>query len=509
MTYTFKHGDRPLDGYTIQRGVGRGGFGEVYYAVSDGGKEVALKYLRDNPAVELRGVSHCLNLKDPRLVTIFDVRKNDRDEHFIVMEYIAGPSLRDLLIAEPDGLGLQKAAYFLREIGRGLSFLHERGIVHRDLKPGNIFFEDGRVKIGDYGLAKFISTSKHSVQTASVGTVHYMAPEIATGSYSQSVDVYALGVILYEMLLGRVPFDGATMGEVLMKHLMTQPEVEALPTPFPDVIRMALAKDPKERFQSVEEMVQAVFGEPSIEASVAGFDAASLRNVAAAIDLKGVREAHETLRPAVASGDRPIPTTPQAASEAPAAIDRRGWRPSIGSIILGLITLAACYLFVSRGHPWLGFGVLMIGWGYLYDKEQRSAKSAATFTVTTGGAAQGLIEIPLRRSFVAGKRNDLGEVLTRYLVSLGYARADVDDYSDGLLWAFKDEETETVTVRIAAYEIPDGYHLTCTAYADDPDDLSHDARKSIARDVDGLDALLRSLGDSRTGTTVAEAARVG
>ncbi|MCP4594694.1 MAG: protein kinase, partial [bacterium] len=110
MAFTFKHGDKPLAGFTIQRGVGRGGFGEVYYAVSDGGREVALKYLRDNPAIELRGVSHCMNLKSPHLVTIFDVKQNPEGEYFIIMEYVQGPSLRDLLVAEPNGMGPQKAA---------------------------------------------------------------------------------------------------------------------------------------------------------------------------------------------------------------------------------------------------------------------------------------------------------------------------------------------------------------------------------------------------------------
>ncbi len=276
MAYTFKHGDRPLDGYVIQRGVGRGGFGEVYYAVSDGGKEVALKYLRDNPAVELRGVAHCVNLKCPHLVSIFDVKQNAEGEYFIVMEYVSGPSLRDLLIAEPHGLGAQKAAYFVRELGKGLAYLHDRGIVHRDLKPGNIFYEDGYVKIGDYGLSKFISVSRHSAQTASVGTVHYMAPEVGSGSYQRGIDIYALGVILYEMLLGRVPFEGASMGEVLMKHLTAQPEVDQLPQPFPDVIRKALAKDPNDRYQTVDEMVEAIFDVDDVKQSVVGFDPVSL-----------------------------------------------------------------------------------------------------------------------------------------------------------------------------------------------------------------------------------------
>jgi hypothetical protein len=276
VAYTFKHGDRPLDGYVMQRGVGRGGFGEVYYAISDGGKEVALKYLRDNPSIELRGVSHCLNLKSPHLVSIFDVKQNADGEYFIVMEYVAGPSLRDLLIAEPKGLGAQKAAYFVREIAKGLAYLHDRGIVHRDLKPGNIFYEDGYVKIGDYGLSKFISVSRHSAQTASVGTVHYMAPEVGSGSYQRSIDIYALGVILYEMLLGRVPYEGSTMGEVLMKHLTAQPEVDELPPPFPDVIRKALAKDPNQRYQTVDEMVEAILDVDDIKQSVVGFNPVSL-----------------------------------------------------------------------------------------------------------------------------------------------------------------------------------------------------------------------------------------
>lgn len=283
MGFSFNQGDRPLAGYTIQRGVGRGGFGEVYYATSDGGKEVALKYLRENPAVELRGVSHCLNLKSPHLVTLYDIRQNDAGDWFVVMEYVSGPSLRDLLNAESAGLGAQKAAYFLREIGKGLAYLHDRGIVHRDLKPGNIFYEDGYVKIGDYGLAKLMAASQHSGQTVSVGTVHYMAPEVGSGNYDRTIDIYALGVMLYEMLLGRVPFSGATMGEVLMKHLTAQPAVDELPQPFPRVIRKALAKDPNDRYQTVQEMLSELFAVPAIDQSVAAFEPASLSTMAARV----------------------------------------------------------------------------------------------------------------------------------------------------------------------------------------------------------------------------------
>lgn len=287
----------------MQRAVGRGGFGEVYYAVSDGGREVALKYLRENPQVELRGTAHCINLKSPHLVTIFDVKKNADGDYFIIMEYVSGPSLRDILVAEPNGLGPQKTAFFVREIAKGLAYLHDRGIVHRDLKPGNIFYEEGYVKIGDYGLSKFISVSRHSAQTASVGTVHYMAPEVGTGNYHRGIDIYALGVMLYEMLLGKVPFEGSSMGEVLMKHLTVQPEVDDLPEPYGRVIRKALQKDPADRYQNVYEMVDDLLEVENVRTSLAGFNPASLSAAVA----RGAADASPSPSPSPNPAPRMIP----------------------------------------------------------------------------------------------------------------------------------------------------------------------------------------------------------
>jgi serine/threonine protein kinase len=178
-SYTYKHGDRPLEGYTIQRAAGRGGFGEVYYAVSDAGREVALKAITGFEQIELRGIGqlHEPQVAAPRL----DLRRppERQGRWFVIMEYVAGPNLRELLDESPAGLGPQKAAFFLREIGKGLSYLHDCGIVHRDLKPANIFFENGYAKIGDYGLSKAIAPTHHSGQTVTVGTVHYMAPRSA------------------------------------------------------------------------------------------------------------------------------------------------------------------------------------------------------------------------------------------------------------------------------------------------------------------------------------------
>jgi hypothetical protein len=284
--YQYQHGDRPLEGYTIQRAAGRGGFGEVYYAVSDSGREVAIKAVQNYEQIELRGISQCMNLKSPHLVTVFDVKYNDKNEPFVIMEYVSGPSLHDLLAESPHGLGVQKAAFFLREIAKSLSFLHECGIVHRDLKPSNIFYENGYVKVGDYGLAKAISASRHSGHTITVGTVHYMAPEIGAGSYNRSIDIYALGVLLYEMLTGDVPFIGSSPAEILMKHMTASPDLSHIAEPFARVIKKALAKDPSERYQTVQEMVEDLFGSENIRNSVSQFSPEELSVVAERIAAK-------------------------------------------------------------------------------------------------------------------------------------------------------------------------------------------------------------------------------
>ncbi len=285
--FTCQYGDRPLEGYTVHRGLGRGGFGEVYYALSDAGREVALKMIQGCEQIELRGVSQCMNLKSPHLVTIFDVRYNDQGRPFVIMEYVSGPSLRDLIDQSGGkGLGPQKAAYFLREIAKGLTYLHDCGIVHRDLKPANVFYEDGYVKIGDYGLSKAIQPGLRSGQTVTVGTVHYMAPEIGDGHYDSSIDIYALGAVLYEMLTGKPPYQGESLGEVLMKHLSGKLDVSGIEEPFASTISKAMAKDPSDRFETVGQMVESIFDEQHVRNSVSLFSPNSLSVVAGRVASK-------------------------------------------------------------------------------------------------------------------------------------------------------------------------------------------------------------------------------
>jgi serine/threonine protein kinase len=263
MKFTYPSGSRPLEGYTIKRGVGRGGFGEVYFATSDAGKEVALKLIRRNLEVELRGVTQCLNLKHPNLIDLYDIKTDDMGDQWVIMEYVSGESLEDVIDRNPKGLPVEEALYWMRGLCAGVAYLHDHGIVHRDLKPGNIFSDEGTVKIGDYGLAKFISCSRRSGQTESVGTVHYMAPEIANGRYGREIDTYALGIILFEMLTGHVPFEGESVGEVLMKHLTAEPELSVLQEPYYDIVKRALAKAPELRIKNVGELVAMLPGSQS------------------------------------------------------------------------------------------------------------------------------------------------------------------------------------------------------------------------------------------------------
>jgi hypothetical protein len=253
--FTYGSGSRPLEGYTIKRAIGRGGFGEVYYALTDAGKEVALKLITRNLDVERRGVMQCMNLKSPHLITIHDLRDNDEGDSFVIMEYVAGPSLQSVLERHPGGLPMDEVRHWLRGLVQGVAYLHDHGIVHRDLKPANLFLEEGVVKIGDYGLSKAITHSREPGHSQSVGTCHYMAPEIGTGKYHKPIDIYAIGVILYELITGRVPFDGESVQEVLMKHLTARPDLSPLPEPYRLIVGKALAKDPNHRQQRAVDLL--------------------------------------------------------------------------------------------------------------------------------------------------------------------------------------------------------------------------------------------------------------
>ncbi len=253
MKFTYATDAKPVDGFTIRRGIHRGGFGEVYYAVSDAGKEVALKLLTHDLDTELRGIRQCLNLKHPNLITIFDVRTDSDGDCWVVMEYVNGSNLEEVLTAFPNGLPSREVHDWMQGIVAGVEYLHDRGLIHRDLKPANIYRENGVVKIGDVGLSKRFDGTRHQ-HTESIGTVYYMAPEITHGQYGPAVDVYSLGIILYELLTGRLPFNGESSGEILMKQLSAAPDLSIVPPNLRHVLARALEKDPQKRIPSARQL---------------------------------------------------------------------------------------------------------------------------------------------------------------------------------------------------------------------------------------------------------------
>jgi hypothetical protein len=372
MKFTYRSGQRPLDGYTIKRGVGMGGFGEVYFAVSDAGKEVALKLLHRSPDAELRGIAHCLNLKHPNLIHLFDLKSDDRGDRWVVMEYVFGESLAQWINRYPTGLPTDLVKEWFGSLCRGVSYLHDQGIVHRDLKPANVFIENGHLKVGDYGLSRRVSVSQGGDMTQGVGTPNYMAPEIKNGNYTQSIDVYALGVILFEMLTGHPPFDGQTPAEVMMKHLTDKPDLDRAPNEFRAVLEKALDKNPATRFASAKELARAVEAVGS-GAAYQAYEVVGLpQPVSVSTDTPTI--------PAVPPGPLPRPATiPVPSKYAPGPIPQVA-RPRLtelaGSFAFAPLIAALCtapWVFFTSNESWsllgrvfllstaLTWGVLLVG----------------------------------------------------------------------------------------------------------------------------------------------------
>ncbi|MFM7056779.1 MAG: serine/threonine protein kinase [Planctomycetota bacterium] len=407
MKFTFAPESRPLEGYTIKRAIHRGGFGEVYFAISDAGREVAVKLLNNNLEVELRGVRQCLNLNHPNLVTIFDIRQDTDRDYWIVMEYVGGSSLLDVLHRHPSGMPLPEILRWLSGMTQGLAFLHDRGLVHRDLKPANVLSDGELVKIGDVGLSKFISESRRSAQTQSVGTVYYMAPEVCRGRYGREVDVYALGVMLIEMLTGQMPFDGETTAEILMKHLTAEPDLSMVSPALQDVLRRALEKDPDKRIQDVFELQRRFCA--AVEQPGAPLQLQADRAVAAALadTLPGPTAGSPPgalpgplVRPAAAAG-APTAGSPTAAAAAGSPAFWKSlqqfWRQlpePVRWILMGavLLSVVSSEVFVGSEEA-VGGGLLGFAAWYLF-VDRKAKKNTASESSAASGTESSLTPAP-------------------------------------------------------------------------------------------------------------------
>jgi len=260
-------GQRINDRYQIIRSIGEGGMANVYLAhdtILD--RNVAVKILRGNLAKDekfikkfQREANSAATILHPNVVEMYDVGKDD-DNYFIVMEYIDGQTLKNL-IKKRGALTLPEVIDIMMQLTSAIECAHDKYIIHRDIKPQNILMlDDGTVKVTDFGIATATNTNELTQTNSVMGSVHYLPPESANGSGATiRSDIYSLGILMFELLTGKVPFKGDNAVEVAIKQLKEPiPSITRINPEIPqsveNIILKACAKNPKNRYKNVTEM---------------------------------------------------------------------------------------------------------------------------------------------------------------------------------------------------------------------------------------------------------------
>ncbi|SDD41670.1 Stk1 family PASTA domain-containing Ser/Thr kinase [Sporomusa acidovorans] len=261
--------NRTLDNrYTILERVGGGGMADVYRAhdkLLD--RSVAVKVLRSQFTDDEEFVSRfrreaqaAAKLSHPNIVNIYDVGL-DEQAYYIIMEYISGETLKDKIDREAP-LPVETAVRVAMEIAEALEHAHQNNLVHCDIKPHNILVtRSGRIKVTDFGIARAVTSSTMTNSGTIIGSVHYFSPEQAKGtSVGAKSDIYSLGVVLYEMLTGQVPFTGESPISIALKHLQEEPKPPRelnpdIPPLIEAIIAKAMHKNPADRFADIGEMI--------------------------------------------------------------------------------------------------------------------------------------------------------------------------------------------------------------------------------------------------------------
>ena len=229
---------------------------------------VAVKILRDEFTTDEEFVKRfnieaqaAASITDPNIVSVYDVGKEE-NLYFIVMELVKGKTLKDIIV-EDGALGWKWSVKIAMQIASALQTAHRNNIVHRDIKPHNIIItEEGVAKVTDFGIAKAVSNSTITAFGTTMGSVHYFSPEHARGGYTDAKsDIYSLGVVLYEMVTGKVPFDSDTPVSVALKHMQEEPIAPIvlkpnLPKSVNDIIIKAMQKDSERRYSNATEMIR-------------------------------------------------------------------------------------------------------------------------------------------------------------------------------------------------------------------------------------------------------------
>ena len=256
--------------YEIIEKIGNGGMATVYKATDKVLKRyVAVKILRDEFTTDEEFIKRfeveaqsAARLTHPNIVSIYDVGVEE-NLYYIVMELIQGKTLKEIIVEERGPLPWKWSVNVAIQIASALEMAHRNNIVHRDIKPHNIIItEDGIAKVTDFGIAKAVSNSTITAFGTTIGSVHYFSPEHARGGYTDAKsDIYSLGVVMYEMVTGKVPFDADTPVSVALKHMQEEPEepIEVnpnIPVAVNKIIMKALQKDSTLRYQTATDMLR-------------------------------------------------------------------------------------------------------------------------------------------------------------------------------------------------------------------------------------------------------------
>ena len=261
-------GTRVGERYKILMQIGGGGMSHVYLAYDIIlNREVAIKILRYNFSNEeelqkrfQREALSATSLLHPNIVAVYDVGE-DAEMHYIVMEYIEGKTLKKY-IQEFAPLSPARTLQIMKQLTSAMAHAHDNGIIHRDIKPQNVLMnEDGNVKVADFGIATSLNATGLTQTNSVMGTVHYLSPEQARGGIAtKRSDIYSLGIVMYEMLTGELPFSGESAVSIALKHLQSEtPSVRdfdaTIPQSVENIVLKATAKDPNNRYNSAEEMM--------------------------------------------------------------------------------------------------------------------------------------------------------------------------------------------------------------------------------------------------------------
>lgn len=306
---------RKLDGrYEIQEIIGIGGMAVVYKAYdSIDDRIVAVKVLKeeylknDDFRRRFKNESKAVAvLSHPNIVKVYDVSFGEKIQ-YIVMEYIDGITLKEY-IDQQKVLTWKEAVHFTVQILRALQHAHERGIVHRDIKPQNIMMlNDGTIKVTDFGIARFAHSETRTMTDKAIGSVHYISPEQARGGLTdQKSDIYSVGVMLYEMLTGKLPFEAENAVSVAIMQMQEDPKLlhelnPEVPEGIEDITLHAMQKDPEQRYQSAAQMlddIERFKSNPSIHFQYKYFvDESPTKYVDAINEVKGVKPLQNEKKP--------------------------------------------------------------------------------------------------------------------------------------------------------------------------------------------------------------------